>query len=1320
MARIPDETTLGVPRKPGARPRRRANASDYGDGSGLRALAAGIGRMGAGMERRAKEQQAERMAAASLEYQVAVTDTLYSPDGYLSQHGADAAQGYDGLEDTLETKRREIAEKHGLEDTEEWDRRTLPDRESARRRGATHARSQEVQSRTGEATAQMQALRGNALDQAGNPDAVAGIIAQQERLAAETSDYMGHTQAEREANVAATVGNTAAVLITDRLNEGDYTNAQQYWEQYGEFLNPEQRTKLEPQLYEAGVIDTFTRAVDEVGVGLKARDIIDEDAPAEPAEPTEPAEPAEPAAPEQAPSVDPAGFGPLPATFRPGFQDNIQALGGEGVISIEPAGDRTDTGLAILTPQGLDRWRGEALRHGVEVTATPELSGLLAKKMVQEHRVRVADVNNQIAPYVRPIPLSPTDSTIPVQPIPRHPSGSITDISPYVRPVNRQVVDSIIQIESGFKANAKNPLSSATGYGQFIDSTWERFIREERPELGNLLRRERLALRSDLELSREAVEWYARETAMVLERMGVTPTPGAMYLGHFLGQGGARKAYSAPLSAPVERVLGSAVVNSNPFLRGRSIGWMLDWAERKMAGASGSIPATPGTATAPVPANTPDMAPIRIAAAGLSDTRWLEWAEQQSDLGSLPAEQQLAAREDPARQEEASRFFEQEAEERLREADLAPIGSNRFVAELLGEDGIQVLKAKPDTKLGSLLSDRFLSAHPDLADRTVRQLLLWVDSKRLAAAMDELEADGRPSGQRRPETDEVFETLDDVPAEADAGTVDIEQSISDARGATRMQSTAAAAALARRRQIERRERPSPADRAGMEEARRVRKWLAFVPPEALLATAAEDIAANDAPGDYFAEDSFDLTPVQVSVAPQFSPPTETPAETPEAAPVVHLIERGDTLFEIARDNDMSLDELLEMNPHFADDPDMIFPGERVYLTPAETETVEAPVPPQRPARLADARVEAPVPPQRPARLSGPQAEAPVPPQRPARLSDGTPPLPRPDPRRSGPVTTQSADLSEVTGLQLPEGVQVVRAQSVSVVDEPARATKINLAGGIEALLDELFPDDERAQGIAREYYRDNMEAENKAAAEERKRARRQMERAILGGGSVDDFDRESLALVGHDFVSDMRALEAGDGTGASDDEARAALNDMMARQPGRFAREDLSEWKEFLSPADYKEFSKQQQLLKANDPLATAETVTRAQAYSLMDDIFEAEEITKPEDQLKFRKALDDRIFLHKIDPAGNGIITMPEVHQIMDELLAETALTRPRFLGDPEPVRRFEVEAVPYEDIPDAERDQVENRLAEQLGRPPSEAEVEALYLEFILQSTP
>lgn len=151
-----------------------------------------------------------------------------------------------------------------------------------------------------------------------------------------------------------------------------------------------------------------------------------------------------------------------------------------------------------------------------------------------------------------------------------------------------QLVDQIIRVESGGQADARNPLSTATGLGQFIESTWLRMMRTYRPDLAaNLTRAELLALRTDPTISREMVQHLAREGEAFLRARGHEVTAGRLYLAHFLGAEGAHVVLSAPESAALIDVLGAAVINANPFLRGRDVAFVRQWADGKMAGRGG-------------------------------------------------------------------------------------------------------------------------------------------------------------------------------------------------------------------------------------------------------------------------------------------------------------------------------------------------------------------------------------------------------------------------------------------------------------------------------------------------------------------------------------------------------------------------------------------------------------------------------------------------------------------------------------------------------------------------------------------------------------
>jgi len=164
-----------------------------------------------------------------------------------------------------------------------------------------------------------------------------------------------------------------------------------------------------------------------------------------------------------------------------------------------------------------------------------------------------------------------------------------------------RLVDRIVRVESGGNARAKNPLSSATGLGQFITSTWLRMMRTYRPDLvRSLSQEELLALRFDPTISREMVRRLAQEGEAYLQARGHQITSGRLYLCHFLGMEGAHIALSAGDGESVAAVMGSAVMSANPFLNGKTIADLKNWAERKMSGKGVPASSTPSTPAAPV------------------------------------------------------------------------------------------------------------------------------------------------------------------------------------------------------------------------------------------------------------------------------------------------------------------------------------------------------------------------------------------------------------------------------------------------------------------------------------------------------------------------------------------------------------------------------------------------------------------------------------------------------------------------------------------------------------------------------------------------
>lgn len=146
----------------------------------------------------------------------------------------------------------------------------------------------------------------------------------------------------------------------------------------------------------------------------------------------------------------------------------------------------------------------------------------------------------------------------------------------------------ITSAESSGDARAKNPRSTATGAGQFIESTWLSVLEKMKPGLVKKIGREAaLELRYDPVLSKQATEVYAAENRDMLTRRGFEPTEGNIYLAHFAGPSGASALLGADPSASAGEILGEKVVKANPFLKNMSVADIKNWAAKKMGGKPG-------------------------------------------------------------------------------------------------------------------------------------------------------------------------------------------------------------------------------------------------------------------------------------------------------------------------------------------------------------------------------------------------------------------------------------------------------------------------------------------------------------------------------------------------------------------------------------------------------------------------------------------------------------------------------------------------------------------------------------------------------------
>lgn len=140
--------------------------------------------------------------------------------------------------------------------------------------------------------------------------------------------------------------------------------------------------------------------------------------------------------------------------------------------------------------------------------------------------------------------------------------------------------------ESGGNDSARNPLSSASGRYQFIDSTYLQHARGLYPGMSD---QQLLSMKNDPGVQDNVMGAFTQANKGILTNANLQPTAGNLYLAHFLGPGGAVKALQADPNAPLSSVLGPDVLKANPFLNKISnVAGLVDWAN-KGGGGGGNM-----------------------------------------------------------------------------------------------------------------------------------------------------------------------------------------------------------------------------------------------------------------------------------------------------------------------------------------------------------------------------------------------------------------------------------------------------------------------------------------------------------------------------------------------------------------------------------------------------------------------------------------------------------------------------------------------------------------------------------------------------------
>ncbi|KQP52999.1 phage tail length tape measure family protein [Methylobacterium sp. Leaf106] len=153
-------------------------------------------------------------------------------------------------------------------------------------------------------------------------------------------------------------------------------------------------------------------------------------------------------------------------------------------------------------------------------------------------------------------------------------------------------MERVIGAESSGDTTAKNPLSTATGLGQFIEKTWLGLYKERFPErAAGMSRDEILARRTDRGDSVELIRALTEQNSRALEKAGLATTDRNLYLAHFAGAQGAVDLLKADRGTSAASILGADAARANPTIvgGGRTVGSVIDYADRAINKGAPSI-----------------------------------------------------------------------------------------------------------------------------------------------------------------------------------------------------------------------------------------------------------------------------------------------------------------------------------------------------------------------------------------------------------------------------------------------------------------------------------------------------------------------------------------------------------------------------------------------------------------------------------------------------------------------------------------------------------------------------------------------------------
>lgn len=245
----------------------------------------------------------------------------------------------------------------------------------------------------------------------------------------------------------------------------------------------------------------------------------------------------------------------------------LPQLAAHGVTQADVMGaDLSDAGLHGIIGQGL------TLQGAIEAAQKDRQFGLDTRKQNLEERKQTFEEHKPISAGFGTTLVDPTTH----QPVFDGSGGGSAASIP-------AIAERITAVEG----TGKNPNSSASGPGQMVDGTFVSTFRQAFPQQAGLTDAQILAKRGT-GVEGQMTQVLVAQNASQLAQAGISPTPGNVYLAHFLGPNGAIAALKADPSTPVKNIVSAAAVKANPMLANMTAQQVQNWANQKMGGSGGA------------------------------------------------------------------------------------------------------------------------------------------------------------------------------------------------------------------------------------------------------------------------------------------------------------------------------------------------------------------------------------------------------------------------------------------------------------------------------------------------------------------------------------------------------------------------------------------------------------------------------------------------------------------------------------------------------------------------------------------------------------